>query len=258
MRHLYPLKVPGWASIPGLVHGFLGRENALPSGPFTTGDLCDALTRAGERATTVVAARQIHGAEVLGPEEFATARTLTDATPLPTALPAGDALVSTSAGLLLTIRTADCVPILLVAPRAQAVAAVHAGWRGLLAGVVRNAVTALGVRYGARASDLRAAIGPSICGACYEFGAEHRGRFLAVFGGAVDRAWLPGSDAGRALVDLRLMSGLALEQAGLEPSSIAVVGPCTAEHPAELHSYRRDGPQAGRQLSYIGWSESCP
>jgi len=257
VRPLYPLRVPEWARIPGLVHGFLGREHALPSGPFTTVDLRAALTRAGERPATVAALRQIHGSEVLGPEEIADSVALADDTPLPMALPAGDALVSGSADAMLTVRTADCVPILIVAPQAHAVAAVHAGWRGLLAGVVRNAVAMLGARYGAGARELRAAIGPSICGACYEFGAEHRWRFEDAFGSGVDRAWVPGRDAGRALVDLRLLSGLALEQAGVEPTSIAVVGPCTAERPAELHSYRRDGPRAGRQLSYIGWSESC-
>ncbi len=256
MRRVYPLKLAEWASIPGLAHGFLGREHALPSGSFTTGDLCAALRRAGERPTVVAALRQVHGAAVLDHQEIA-AGSPGDDTPLPTALPAGDALVSASAGTLLTIRTADCVPILLVCERTRAVAAVHAGWRGLLAGVVGNAVAALGLRYGARAAELRAAIGPSICGSCYEFGAEHRWRFHAVFGSVTDRAWGAGSDTGRAHLDLRLLSRIALERAGLEPDAIATVGPCTAEHPQELHSYRRDGAHAGRQLSYIGWSGCC-
>jgi len=255
VRRAYPLRVPEWGTIPGLAHGFLGREHALPSGAFTTRDLRAALTRAGERPTNVIALRQIHGAMVLGPEEIAAAGSPADDTPLPSTLPAADALVSVSAGVLLTIRTADCVPILLVGQRTRAVAAVHAGWRGLLAGVVGNAVAALELRYGARAGELSAAIGPSICGSCYEFGAEHHGRFLAVFGSAVDRAWLPRADTGRARVDLRLVSRIALEQAGVEPRAITTVGPCTVERPAELHSYRRDGAHAGRQLSYIGWSE---
>jgi YfiH family protein len=203
-----------------------------------------------------VALRQIHGAAVLGPEDVAAAGSPGGDAPLPAALPAGDALVSVSAGTLLTIRTADCVPILLVSQRARAVAAVHAGWRGLVAGVVGNAVKALGFRYGARAAELCAAIGPAICGSCYEFGAEHRGRFRSVFGSAVDQAWGPAGDPGRARVDLRLVVRIALEQAGLKPNAIATVGPCTVEHPTELHSYRRDGARAGRQLSYIGWSES--
>src|SRR6185295_8741925 len=103
------------------------------------------------------------GATVLAPEDlpsFAPNVVAAD-------LPSGDAWVSASADLLLTIRTADCVPILLVAPRAHAVAAVHAGWRGTLAGVIEAALAALASRYGARADEVAAAIGPAIGGCCY-------------------------------------------------------------------------------------------
>jgi polyphenol oxidase len=244
----YPLRVPAWDDIPGLVHGFLGRTHGLPPGPFTLDDVGDALRRAGESPRVVVASRQVHGADVLGPEDLTSVPDADD-------LPAGDALVSASADVTLTIRTADCVPILLVAPRARAVAAVHAGWRGTLAGVIAAAVDALRSRYGARANEVAAAIGPAIGGCCYEFGIEHRAGFVARFGPAAAEAWrLENADAERGHLDLRFVCGLALEQAGVPAEAVAVLGPCTAEHPDELHSYRRDGAHAGRQLSYIGWT----
>jgi len=191
---------------------------------------------------------------VLAPEDLALFDELPDDAALP-ALPAGDALVSASADLILTIRTADCVPILLVAPRSRAVAAVHAGWRGALAGVIEEAVGALASRYDATADEVAAAIGPAIGGCCYAFGAEHRERFLARFGAAAEGAWRPAEgDASRGFLDLPALCRVALERAGVRAAAIAHLDVCTAEHPAELHSYRRDGANAGRQLSYIGWA----
>ncbi len=252
---VYPLRVSAWRDVPRLVHGFLGRAHALPSGGFSLGDLRACLSAAGEGPRVILAARQVHGSAVLTPEAaLASFDDRARVRDLPNVLPEADALVSASSDVILTIRTADCVPILLVAPAAHAVAALHAGWRGLLGGVVANGVAALEERYGARPAAVRAAIGPAIGGCCYEFGADHLPRFVSRFGSAATRAWrADGSAAARGHLDLRLLAALALEQADLDPSAITTLGPCTAEHPDELHSYRRDGANAGRQLSYIGW-----
>jgi YfiH family protein len=245
----YPLRVEAWREIPGLVHGFLGRGHGLPPGPFTTEDVRDALVRAGEEPVDLTAARQVHGATVLGPEGLPLDPTHGDD------LPVGDALVSASADLVLTIRTADCAPILLVAPRARAVAAVHAGWRGTVAGVIESALSALAARYGATADEVLAAVGPAIGGCCYTFGAEHREAFMARFGPEVAGAWVvDDTDQQATRLDLPAVCRLVLTRAGVPASAIATVGACTAEHPDELHSFRRDGPHAGRQLSYVGWS----
>jgi YfiH family protein len=251
--HRYPLRVEAWSEIPGLVHGFLGRAHGLPPGSFTLDDVRDALRRAGEEPVQIAAARQVHGAEVLAPEDWVSC-TSDPSNALAEELPAGDALVSASADVLLTIRTADCVPILLVAPRARAVAAVHAGWRGTLAGVIEASLAALQARYGARPDEVSAAIGPAIGGCCYAFGAEHRDAFAARFGDAAAIAWrhdTAGPDPG--YLELRILCRLALERAGVATAAITQLGACTAEYPDELHSFRRDGAHAGRQLSYIGW-----
>lgn len=249
----YPLRVAAWSEIPRLVHGFLGRGHGLPPSEFTLDDVRDALVRAGETVRGVAAARQVHGTTVLAPEDSVAAFD-ESATVHVDDLPEGDAWVSASADLVLTIRTADCVPILLVAPRARAAAAVHAGWRGALDGVIAEAVASLGARYGADPAEIQAALGPSIGGCCYTFGAEHRATFAERFGPGSAAAWRTDElDPDRTWLDLRFVCRLALEQAGLPAEAIATIGPCTADHPDELHSFRRDGAYAGRQLSYIGW-----
>ncbi len=252
----YPLRVDAWREIAGLVHGFLGRAHGLPAGPFTVDDVRDALVRAGEPPTPIAAARQVHGATVLSPEHLALETAADDDVPIADdTLPSGDAWVTASSGLLLTIRTADCVPILLVAPRAHAVAAVHAGWRGALDGVIEAALAALQARYDARVDEVSAAIGPAIGGCCYAFGSEHQTAFTERFGAGIDAAWRRDeTDDGRSYLDLRTVGRVALARAGVAPDAIHTVGPCTADHPDELHSFRRDGAHAGRQLSYIGWA----
>jgi YfiH family protein len=245
-------RVAAWADIPSLRHGFLGRAHGLGPGAFDLATIRDRLAAAGENPDAVLAARQVHGADVLSPEHPAfAALDWQDGAPR---LPAADALVTAAAGVFLTIRTADCVPVLLVAPAARAVAAVHAGWRGTLTGVVERAVAALGDRYGARPATIQAAVGPAIGGCCYEFGVEHFAGFVARYGEEARRAWTPpGPDPARGHLDVRTLVTLALTRSGVDPAAVHLVGPCTAEAPETLHSYRRDGPGAGRQLSYIGW-----
>ncbi len=243
-------RVSEWARTPHLVHGFLGRPQGLGPGAFDLAMIRDRLAEAGEVPRIVVAARQVHGATVVAPDD-----------PVWTTigwhegadrLPIGDALVSASADVILTIRTADCVPVLLVAAEARAVAAVHAGWRGVAAGVIEAAVAALGKRYGARPAALSAAIGPAIGGCCYEFGAEHHAELVGRYGPDAETAWRP-TEAGRGYLDLPKLVAAVLVRAGLDRAAIHAVDACTAEHPETLHSYRRDGANAGRQISYVGW-----
>jgi polyphenol oxidase len=240
------VRVPSWSTIPGLVHGFLGRDAGLGAGAFRAADLQGALRAAGAEPRIVLAARQVHGADVVAPEAFA--GMAWRERELPAALPAADALVGASADTILTVRTADCAPVLLVAPRARAVAAVHAGWRGLAAGVIEAAIASLRSRYAALPGEILAAVGPTIGACCYEFGAEHLERFGEFAGiGAT-----PGAAPGKVMLDLRTLARAILMRAGVAAEAITLVGGCTVDDPA-LHSYRRDGAHAGRQLSYIGW-----
>jgi YfiH family protein len=155
----------------------------------------------------------------------------------------GDALLENTPGAVVAVKTADCIPLLLVDPGHRAVAAVHAGWRGTVAGIAQSAVAALGAQFGSPAGDLRAAIGPAIGKCCYEVGAEVAARF------GVD---------GRAHIDLAETVRRQLEAAGVGGQRIYISGLCTQCRAGEFHSFRRDGAAAGRLYSFVGILETGP
>ena len=154
----------------------------------------------------------------------------------------GDALLEDQPGSVVAVKTADCIPVLLVDERRRAVAAVHAGWRGTVARIAAHAVAAMGQHFGTRAEDLHAAIGPGIGKCCYEVGAE----VAAHFGGQ-----------GRGHVDLQAANFRQLEEAGVTGRRIHASNLCTmcAE---EFHSFRRDREAAGRMFSFAGIREPAP
>jgi len=149
----------------------------------------------------------------------------------------GDALVENTPGVSVAVRTADCLPILLVDERCRAVAAVHAGWRGTVAGIARHAVAALHARFGSKAADLHAAIGPGIGKCCYQVGPEVAGQF---------------GENGHAHIDLAEANRAQLLEAGVTARRIYRSNLCTMCGAAEFHSYRRDREAAGRMVSYAG------
>lgn len=155
-----------------------------------------------------------------------------------------DGLVSNCAGQYLSIRTADCIPVLIADERLRAIAAIHAGWRGSVQAIALKCVQAMQQQFGSRPEDLLAAIGPGICGGCYEVGAEVASRFAP---------WFPErSDLGqRTTLDLAAANRRQLIKAGVEPSRIVDCAICTACHPDEFYSWRREREQAGRLVSAI-------
>ena len=156
----------------------------------------------------------------------------------------GDALVTDRPGVLIGVRTADCVPILMVDAEHLAVAAVHAGWRGTSANIVRKAIARMSAEYGSDPAQLHAGIGPAIGECCYEVGPEVIAKV---------REWVPGVAArGKAHINLPEVNRLQLLAAGVPAQNIDFGAPCTKCGPAELHSYRRDGAKAGRMIAAIG------
>lgn len=224
---------PPWLSIDGLVAGFGSRRVAPPP-------------------STILLRTQVHGAKVVdaagrrddvdrGADGFVRLRD--DA----------DALVAAEAGLVVGVRTADCVPVLLVAPGRRWAAAVHAGWRGTIAGIVGEALRAAR-EAGVAPAEVQAALGPSIGPCCYEVSPELAHRFSA--------AGLPalGPAAGRPRphLDLRAANRALLERAGVAPAAIHTVGPCTRCASEAFHSHRADPEGEGRQVSWIGWADRTP
>jgi len=161
--------------------------------------------------------------------------------------PEADAAVTASPGLLLGIQTADCLPVLLVDPERRAVAAVHAGWRGTVQRVAREAVHALEAQ-GSRASDLVAALGPGIGACCYEVGDDVRDAF-----GPAGAPFFRTTPKGTLHLDVRAANVRQLEEAGVRSESIYHVPECTYCLPGAYHSYRRDGKGAGRMISFVGF-----
>ncbi len=159
----------------------------------------------------------------------------------------GDALWTEAPGTGVAVTTADCVPILLAHVRLPVCAAVHAGWRGMVAGIIGETVGAISRRYGRDAVDgLVAAAGPSAKGCCYEVGGEVAEALRACPGGERHLA----KAEGKWLVDLQAMALEALAAAGLRRERTEAAGPCTICSP-RLHSFRREKSLTGRQLSFI-------
>lgn len=155
----------------------------------------------------------------------------------------GDGLVASAEDLGLGVRTADCIPLLLADPQTGRAAAVHAGWRGLVSGVIGEALRRLG-----GASRVYVAIGPHIGPRAFEVSADVA-QELAACSNAV-KPVLDGFGP-KPHVDLAAIAVAQLEQAGVTRSHIDVLGGCTFSEPANYFSFRRDGKVGGRHLSAI-------
>jgi YfiH family protein len=149
----------------------------------------------------------------------------------------GDALLENTPGHLVGVKTADCLPILLVDEERHGVAAVHAGWRGTVSGIVKAAIRKMREEFGTNPAHLHAAIGPGIGECCYEVGPGVAAQF---------------GEAGPTHVDLAETNRKQLLEAGLDKSRIYLAGLCTMCCVEDFHSWRRDKEQAGRMLSFVG------
>jgi YfiH family protein len=222
--------VEALGAIPGLVHGF--EQRLGPPGWETRDGARRRVAGALEGAGRLLLLHQVHGVAVhRAPWE---------------GRPTGDAGIAEETGLVLGIETADCLPVLLVDPRRRAVAAAHAGWRGTAAGVARAALDAL-VAAGSRPADVIAALGPNIGPCCYEVGPE----LVAGFGAGGEAFFRPGR-GDRLLLDVRAANVAQLRAAGVP--EIHHVSDCTRCEADRYHSYRREGKEGGRMISFVGFA----
>jgi YfiH family protein len=155
-----------------------------------------------------------------------------------------DGLVTQRPDLILTVRTADCVPVLLASSDGRTVAALHAGWRGLVAGVLGRGVRAM-AEYGHRPADLRAAIGPCIGPVAYEVDTTTAGYFSQL-----NLTPAIHTDLGpKPHLDLALAADLQLRALGLTQTDRADL--CTASNPADFYSHRHTAGTTGRLAALI-------
>lgn len=238
---------------PGLVHGFATRRGGVSSGTFSSlnlglkgGDdpakVRTNLERLGQAvgfgADGLCRVRQVHGRGVVVIGE--------GVTPSQVGALEADALVTDRRGLTLGMATADCVPVLFADPVSGVVAAAHAGWRGVVGGVLEATVETMVQRFGVDPRELRAAMGPCIGPCCFEVGEEVAAQF-ARFPKTVLRGMRP-----KPMVDLPAAVLQVLRGCGLAEANLAESGLCTRCHPELLFSYRRDGEATGHHLSVIG------
>ncbi len=169
---------------------------------------------------------------------------------VPAERPACDALVTAVPGLLVVVRTADCLPVLLADPVKRAVAAVHCGWRGSAARILEKTIALMASEFGSRPEDILAALGPSIAGACYQVGEEVR----AAFETAGFPAGVASADPrvpSKYRLDLALANMVLLERAGVSSANVTSAGACT-HCGREFYSYRRDPGEKRRLHNFIG------
>jgi YfiH family protein len=160
----------------------------------------------------------------------------------------GDSIMTDRAGMLLTIFTADCLPVIMIDPNRRAVAIVHAGWRGSLLKITAKTILAMTKTYGSNPNDLLVGLGHHIGPCCFEVGrevwepiekeAEYR---EVVTHKAGDSGW----------VDLSRMNSIQLMAAGVLHEHIATLNDCTACDPARFHSYRRDHVRGQNMVSGV-------
>lgn len=238
----------------GFVHGFFTRHGGCSEGPYASlntsfsvgdererveGNLRSISQSLGIQADRLMTATQVHGATI----EFVSNDASRDSLHGREA----DGLVALAGDLAIAVRTADCIPILIGCFETGAAAAVHAGWRGLVAGVVGNSVDAL-IRCGTRAGSLIACIGPSISAQCFEVSEEVAAQLERATPGEspVDRTL-----GERPHINLGQVAAQQLRAKGVSPESIELASPCTYLNSKDFYSFRRDGGASGRQLSAI-------
>jgi hypothetical protein len=164
-----------------------------------------------------------------------------------------DALISNAQGVLLGVKTADCVPVLLGDTKTKAFASIHAGWRGTLQSIVINAINKMREEFGTDPKDIRAALGPAASGKRYEVGRDVIETFRAKFPDA-DSLFTPTRE-GHALVDIHKANFNQLVEAGVGPGRIHIAPFCTMTRTDLFFSYRVEKKlygKTGRLLSVIG------
>lgn len=236
-----------WAQAP-LKHGIFTRHGGVSPAPWqglnlggTVGDAPAAVQENNRRMlhslslqdSAVCTVWQVHGVDTVIANSPAPSRKW---------LNRADAMVTAQRGTTLSMRFADCVPILLYDPHAEVVGMVHAGWRGTLEGAQLSAVQTMVEAFGCLPANIQAGIGPSIGPDCYQVGEEVVAAAQELFPsleGIIRRA-----EDGSAYLNLWEANRRLLQQAGLEQIEVAAI--CTATNTAEFFSHRAEQGKTGR------------
>ena len=163
--------------------------------------------------------------------------------------PACDAVITDQPNIALCIKTADCVPIVLVDPQRGIIANIHAGWKGTALNIASKVVRSMAEHFGSRAEEMVAAIGPAIGPCCYEVD-EPVVRAMGSWG--EDRETCrPAADENHWMLDLPRINRQQMIHAGIPGKSITTVEFCTSCRNDLFYSHRRDRGKTGRQVHFI-------
>jgi hypothetical protein len=173
-----------------------------------------------------------------------------DALPMGAEAHQGDALITNVRGILLTVQTADCIPILLADTKNKAVAAIHSGWRGTVQRISEKTLGRMRMEYGTQPEHVIAAIGPGIGASCYEVGHEVAQEFAAKFPNAQDWFTGPFDALTNSDADPNWLPWLTMRPPGHAPPSPTVQLDLTAANKAILHA-------AGVPVKNIGAADLC-
>jgi YfiH family protein len=203
-------------------------------------NLCDTKKVVGVHDLRIVTMKQVHGDHIVEVKD----KRLKEAGE-------ADGMVTEERNLFLGVVTADCVPLLFSVSGRNVVAAVHAGWRGTLAGITPKMVRYLKNRCSVDPASIEVALGPSIGQCCYEVQEDVSVPLIEKWGSLAEGC-LERRD-GRTFLDLKDLNALLLEDAGVPPAQIFMIGPCTSCAKDDFFSYRRERGKTGLQMSFIGW-----
>lgn len=225
------LELTEWAERYGLVAGITTRPLSL--GLWSDEPVGQVIGRwrafraaFGARFPAIVLSHQVHGTEVHWHDTLPEGWLILDGV---------DGHATSDRGVLLTITVADCIPVYLAVPHKGAIGLVHAGWRGIAAGVLGRCVELLKGRGFAKASDMVMHCGVGICGECYEVGSEVAVRFGL---------------SGSVQLDLRAVLAQQARDLGIQDVSISPW--CSAEGRDRFFSHRASGGRDGRMVAYLG------
>jgi len=248
---------PAWAATETLAAGFTTRNGGVSRPPFNSLNLAynteDARSNVeGNRSTLsrafdlqphlLLTVKQVHGSDILVIDEpnYDLSHFLSLEC---------DAIVSNQPGIMIGVLVADCFPVLLFDPEKRTVAAVHVGWRGAAAGILKKAVDSMQSAFGCRPEQILAAVGPGIGAHNYIVDRPVRDAFRQGSGNWQQIA--QEVELGKWQLDIRQSCLLQLQEAGLAASHISAVEECTCCHREMFFSYRRDNGQTGRQMGFI-------
>jgi len=236
------LKLPALDNIDSIRHAFTTRQGGLGArnSGIKSPDDWNAVAKAfGITPDRLVTVNQVHGEAIVTVDDrnYASVRSVQ-----------ADGLITSVRGIAIGIETADCVPVLLIDPVTPAIGAVHAGWRSTVQKIVQKAITRMQDQFGSDPSRMIAAIGPAICGKCYEVDEPVMGPVRQSFPFWNDVALSRGKD--KWGLDLVKLNRMELVQIGLAEKNVHSLGMCTSCRKDLFYSFRVEG-RTGRMLSAV-------